>query len=333
MIARWIAGVGLVLGLSVSPARSSYTSATPPAASLAGGEGRQPVASTAHAGTFVRTLVAYKGRLWVGTFNDGLLVVDAWPSPEGLEHARSVSTPFRMVNDALEVQGALYVAANEGLFVTSDGSTFERVRQVGARGVTAVAYDGRSVYATTTSALWRVRLGKGGPPNAVWWKPAGSRSLQGVVTEHDRVWMASEDRGAILFDGKKFTAYDRLAGLPTSWVVAIAGDGRGGVFGATLRDGAFHVDTSGHWQAMQGLPSAWTLSIARSDREVCVGTQEGAACYESPRASDEASWSAPLRIDGLPDPRAHSFLAERGSLLVGTEAGMAVVAHPPRFEP
>jgi hypothetical protein len=260
----------------------------------------------------------------VGTFNDGLFVLDAWPSSEGLEHARAVATPFRMVNDALEVEGALYVAANEGLFVTADGTTFAQVHEVGARGVTAVAYDGRSLYATTTSALWRVRRGNGGPPNAVWWKPAGSRSLQGVVAEHDRVWMASEDRGAILFDGKRFTAFDRLAGLPTSWVVAITGDGRGGAFGATLRDGAFHVDRSGQWQPMQGLPSAWTLSIARSDREVCVGTQEGAACYASSRASDGASWSAPSPVDGLPDPRVHAFLPQKGSLLVGPEAGMAL---------
>jgi ligand-binding sensor domain-containing protein len=259
----------------------------------------------------------------VGTFNDGLFVLDAWPSSEGLEHARPVATPFRMVNDALEVEGVLYVAANEGLFATTDGTTFARVREVGARGVTAVAYDGRSLYATTTSALWRVRLGNGGPPSAVWWKPAGSRSLQGVVTEHDRVWMASEDRGAILFDGKKFTAFDRLFGLPTSWVVAITGDGHGGAFGATLRDGAFHVDRNGQWQPMQGLPSAWTLSIARTDREVCVGTQEGAACYASPRAN-EAPWSAPSPVDGLPDSRVHAFLAQKASLLVGTEAGMAV---------
>jgi ligand-binding sensor domain-containing protein len=264
----------------------------------------------------------------MGTFNDGLFVVDSWPSPEGAEHAHPVASPFRMVNDVLEAEGALYVAANEGLFVTRDGVAFERVHEVGARSVTAVAFDGRSLYATTTSALWRVRLGREGPPNAVWWRPAGSRSLQGVVTEHERVWLASEDRGAILFDGRRFVAYDRLAGLPTSWVVAITGDGRGGIFAGTLRDGAFHLDPTGHWQAMLGLPSPWALCISRSEHEVCVGTQDGAACYDSGPPKGELAWRAPTRIDGLPDPRVHAFLAEKGSLLVGTQNGLAIHNEP-----
>jgi ligand-binding sensor domain-containing protein len=306
MIARWIACLGLVMGLSVS----------------------RPAEADAIAGEFVRTLTVYQGRVWVGTFNDGLFVLDGSPQ-EGLENAHRVSTPFRMVNDALELNGALYVAANEGLFFTGDAVTFERVRQVGARGVTAIAFDGRSLFATTTSALWRVRLGSKGPPDAVWWKPAGSRSLQGVVAERGHVWLASEDRGAILFDGRVFTAYDALAGLPTSWVVAITGDGEGGVFEATLRDGAIHVDAAGAWQPMEGLPSPWTLSVVSSDREVCVGTQDGAACYE--RRSDAAlsRWSAPSsRVDGLPDRRVHAFLATPCGLLVGTEAGMVATLAP-----
>ncbi|MGO9834505.1 MAG: hypothetical protein ACLP1X_09835 [Polyangiaceae bacterium] len=310
MIARWLSCLCLLLELTL---------AAPAEGDTAGGKG-----------PFVRTLTVYGDRLWVGTFNDGLFVIDAWSTPEGLEHARPVAAPFRMVNDALEVDGALYVAANEGLFVTRDGATFDRVREVDARGVTAVAFDGHSLYATTTSALWRVRVVRGAPSNAVWWKPAGSRSLQGVVAEGDRVWLASEDRGAILFDGKRFTAFDRLAGLPTSWVVAVAADGQGGVFEATLRDGAFHVDAAGKWTPMQGLPSAWTLSIVRGERDVCVGTQDGAACYDSPSAT--AAFGAPSsRIEGLPDPRVHALLAAHGSLLAGTEAGIAFVTRHREF--
>ena len=86
------------------------------------------------------------------------------------------------------------------------------------------------------------------------------------------------------FDGTSFVTYDRLAGLPTSWVVAIAPDGQGGVFAATLRDGAVHVDADGRWQPMAGLPSPWTLSVTRMDK---AGVRRN------------AGWSRLLRRRGL----------------------------------
>ena len=282
---------------------------------------------------FVRTMVGFRGRLWVGTFNDGFYVVDA---PSGVVDAQDsqaprhvVATPFRMVNDAVEARGSLYVAANEGLFVTSDGARFRRVSRVGARGVTGVSFDGKALYATTTAALWRLGVSPSGPPDAAWWKPAGSRSLQGVVASSGGVWLASEDRGVIRFDGKTFVAYDRLSGLPASWVVSIAEDGHGGVFAGTLRDGALHVDREGRWHKLGGLPSEWTLTVARADGHLCVGTQDGAACYDERTAAESAGALPTERLSALPDARVHSFLAAKGRLLVGTQAGMAVVAVTP----
>jgi ligand-binding sensor domain-containing protein len=230
-----------------------------------------------------------------------------------------------MVNDALETHGSLYVAANEGLFVTVDGAHFARVREVATRGVTAVGTDGHSLYATSTSALWRVRLDRSAPANSTWWRPGGSRSIQGLVVERNAIWLASEDRGVIRFDGKTFTSYDRLAGLPTSWVVAIAGDGLGGVFAATLRDGAMHVDSSGHWEALEELPSAWTLSVSRANGEVCVGTQRGAVCYDESHVAATGPWQPYRRLDGLPDQRVHGLLPVKGGLIVATQAGVVVV--------
>lgn len=327
MSARWVLAVSLVLGLKMAPgllpaALNAPAGVGPRGFSEIPRAEEPPPADVRDRGVFVRTLTLYKGRLWVGTFNDGFLAIDQWTASDGLERAHPVATQFRMINDALEANGALYVAANEGLFFTRDGARFERAREVGARGATALAFDGGSLFATTTSALWRVRVAGGGPPNAVWWKPAGSRSLQGVVAERGMVWLASEDRGAIRFDGQTFTAYDKLAGLPTSWVVAITGDGKGGVFEATLRDGAMHVDSAGHWQPMQGLPSAWTLSVSHGPRGVCVGTRGGAACYGWP-TTEADPWRVPsCRLEALPDPRAHAFLNANDTVLVGTEAGM-----------
>jgi ligand-binding sensor domain-containing protein len=229
-----------------------------------------------------------------------------------------------MVNDALEINGSLYVAANEGLFVTADGAHFARVREVATRGVTALATDGHALYATSASALWRVRLDRSAPANRTWWRPGGSRSIQGLVVEQNAIWLGSEDRGVIRFDGTTFTPYDRLAGLPTSWVLAITGDGLGGVFAATLRDGAMHVDSSGHWEALEGLPSAWTLSVSRANGEVCVGTERGAACYDESRVAATGPWQPHRRLDPLPDQRVHGLLPVKEGLLAATQWGAVV---------
>jgi ligand-binding sensor domain-containing protein len=335
MSARWLAAVAMAIGMSLSPeARHEEATRAPPTSNAARAEptaGPTPGPSS----FFVRTIVAFHGRVWVGTFNDGIFVIDASPDelverPEVAAQATRVPAPFRMVNDAVELGGSLYVAANEGLFVSGDGNHFERVRQVEARGVTALATDGRSLYATTTSALWKLRTtDRRQLLTATWWRPAGSRSLQGVVVEKNAVWLASEDRGAIRFDGKVFTSYDRLAGLPTSWVVSIAGDGRGGVFAASLRDGAMHIDPTGAYAPVRGVPSAWGLTVAHVAGQVCVGTQEGAACCEDPSSPGASAPSLLRTLDRLPDPRVHAFLRARKGLVVGTEAGISVYPREP----
>jgi ligand-binding sensor domain-containing protein len=339
MSARWLAAVAVAIGMSLAPEsphearREQAARATPPPnhalaeATAAGAAGPDRL--------FVRTIVAFRGRVWVGTFNDGLFVIDASldeliDRPEVAAQTVRVPAPFRMVNDALELGGSLYVAANEGLFVSADGTHFERVRQVETRGVTALATDGRSLYATTTSALWKLRPSDRRALAAVWWKPAGSRSLQGVVVEKDTVWLASEDRGAIRFDGRVFTSYDRLFGLPTSWVVSVTGDTKGGVYAATLRDGAMHIGPTGAYAPLAGLPSPWGLTVVHADGEVCVGTQDGAACYGDGPSTGCAPASWLRNLDRLPDPRVHAFLRADRGLVVGTEAGIAVYPGPSR---
>lgn len=283
--------------------------------------------------SFVRKVIAYRGKLFLGTFNEGLYTLEAASGelaagPQALAQATRVTAPFRMVNDALEAEGSLYVASNEGLFVSPEGERFERVPEVDARGVTSIASDGRSLYATSNGALFRLPLNKKAPRARTFWKPAGSRSLQSVVVDGGKVWLASEDRGVIAFDGQKFFAYDRLAGLPTSWVVAMAGDGKGGVFAGTLRDGALHVGPDGRWTRLEGLPSPWTLSLTRHEGLLCVGTQGGAACYDATKARGEAGAKPLARLGGLPDGRVHAFAPVGDNLLVGTEAGLALYPRP-----
>ncbi len=271
------------------------------------------------AASFVRKLAFYKHRRWAGTFDDGLVVLDE-------SGAHPVSAPMRMVNDLVATNDALFIAANEGFFFTRDGKTFERVDTVG-RGATGVAWLGDHVFVTTTSAVWRMRLRHRGGAivDGNWWRPAGTRSLQGIAMSETSngtiAWMASEDRGVIRFDpssnAPQFVSVDKLAGAPTSWVVALAGDARGGVFAATLRDGVFHVDAHGAVVNVPGVPNAWTLDASFAAGKLCVGTQAGAACWDD--------WTKPpsTLIVGLPDARVHDVERDGNVIFVSTEAGLA----------
>jgi len=261
--------------------------------------------------SFVHEIVFYKDRAFVATFDDGLLSIDASPAalatkPELLAAAKATTAPARMINDLATDGRALWVAANEGLFFSLDGSKFERFEGIEQRGVTSLAFDGDHLYATSNAALWKLDV------------RAARRPLQAVAVSSGSVFLASEDRGVIAFDGRnKFTAFDKLAGLPTSWVLGLASDGRGGVWAATLRDGVMHLDSRGSWSKLQGLPSDWTLQVSAEGNGVCVGTQGGAACF------DDATKPPSRVLLGLPDARVHDVQRIGGRLLVGTEAGLA----------
>ncbi len=269
--------------------------------------------------SFVRKVAFYNHREWAGTFDDGLVTLD-----DRGTHAVP-GAPMRMVNDVVATPTALFVAANEGLFVTRDGASFQRIDAVG-HGATGVAVSSDRVLVTTTSAIWRIRAtGHRFVVDGNWWRPAGSRSLQGIATSTDVggvvAWAASEDRGVIRFDptsnAPRFVAHDKLAGAPTSWVVALAGDERGGVFAATLRDGVFHVDRDGTIATVAGVPSGWTLDASFAAGKLCVGTQAGAACW--------SDWhGSPSKIfTGLPDGRVHDVERVGDELFIATEAGIA----------
>lgn len=283
---------------------------------------RLDAAETAPA-SFVRKVVFYKHQKWAGTFDDGLVTLDATGS-------RAVTTMHvRMVNDLAATKSTLFVAANEGFFYTRDGASFERIDVIGhgATGV-AVSPSDDHVFVTTTAAIWRVRVRDGHRPivDGNWWRPAGTRSIQGIAlspTPSELVaWIATEDRGVIRFDASsnapRFTSFDKLAGAPTSWVVALAADARGGVFAATLRDGVFHVDRNGAYTNVVGVPNSWTLSASFESGRLCVGTQAGAACWND--------WTkAPSRVfTRLPDARVHDIEHVDDELVVATEAGIAI---------
>jgi ligand-binding sensor domain-containing protein len=225
-----------------------------------------------------------------------------------------------MVNDLLSTDKALYVAATEGLFMTLDGVTFTRMTTAVERGFNDLAFDGANLWATTPSALHRLRVaGFAGRKDRTFWRPGGSRALQAVDATKHGLWLASEDKGAILFrdDGKDVTIFDRAAGLPASWALDVAALPDGSALVATLRDGLVHLRRDGRNEVVADLPDSWLLHVSRSDETTFVGTQDGAVVL------DASLRATPIR--DLPDPRVHAIFRDGDALWIGTEGGVAVV--------
>lgn len=263
------------------------------------------------AGSFAKAAAISRKSLYVGLFDGGIVKA---PLEDGnLPNApkwQAVVTPFRMVNDLLDVDGSLFVAANEGLYVSHDGKKFERVLAIGAKSITGLAADDTGIWLTSSESLYKIDRAAKKKAQEAYVHPAGSRSVQGLALVKDGIWLATEDRGAIFFDGKEFHAKDKLAGLPTSWMVGVTSDREGGVFASTLRDGALRVRKDGSWDRVRSA-GAWGQTQAVIADHACFGTQEGASC-------------GAIQFKGLPDPRVHVMMPVGRKILIGTEAGIAV---------
>lgn len=284
-------------------------------------------ASSEDPASFVHTGAVFRGALWLGTFDDGLYRVplgeDGRPASSLAASARRVKSPARLVNRLVATTGkdrALYVGASDGLFVTRDGATFSRVSAIAPRAITGLAATEQHVWVSSTEALYRLPLDGRGRVQRSFVRPAGSRSIQAVAVDaHGTAWLATEDRGVVRIapDGA-IQSYDRVAGLPSSWFVAVDVDERGGAFATSLRHGTVHVARDGSWSAVDWAPSPWGLGVRRDARRTCIATQGGARC----ETKDGERESLAL----LPDPRVHMLLPVGSVVLAGTEAGVAVYA-------
>jgi len=265
---------------------------------------------------FVTSVAEHDGELYVGTFNGGLAVTESSPRAAAFETAefRDLDGP-RRINALESTPHGLFVAAGEGLFVLSSGHEIERVQAVTARGVNGLAFDGRHLFVTAPGALFRVPLARGSKPGT-WWKPGGSRAVQGVALAGTALWLATEDRGAVRFDGTSFMTYDRARGLPSSWVISVDAHANGSVLLATLRDGVIALGADGSYESLAGLPSPWALAVHVDGGGAWIGTQAGGVW-----ANGSGSTTA---LSPLPDPRVHSVLTLGEHVLLGTELGLAV---------
>jgi ligand-binding sensor domain-containing protein len=266
-------------------------------------------------------MAEYRGQLYLGSFDEGVCVTDG-------ARFRRLDTPFRMVNDMIATPHGLFVAATDGLYRSTDGARFERVAFVSARGVNGLAFDGTTLYATTPATLWRIPLvardarGRRLRPRQHW-LPGGARAIQKVAVGAGAVWMASEDRGVIRFDGSAFEVLDRASGWPTSWVMDVAVADDRTLYVATFRHGlvAVALDDAGlprpeRARLVAGLPDSWLLRVHLHEGALWAGTQEGVARIHG---HDVAM------AHGLPHPCVHAVAIHRGQVWLATEGGLALV--------
>lgn len=269
-------------------------------------------------------MAEFRGQLYLGSFDEGLCVTDG-------ARFRRLDTPFRMVNDMIATPHGLFVAATGGLYRSTDGVGFERIEFVSARGVNGLAFDGTVLYATTPATLWRIPLverdarGRKQRPRQHW-LPGGARAIQKVAVGAGAVWMASEDRGVIRFDGSEFQVLDRASGWSTSWVMDVAVAQDRTLYAATFRHGlvAVDLDEAGmphpeRARTVPGLPDSWLLRMHLHEGALWVGTQEGAARIHG---HDVAVARA------LPHPCVHAVAIHRDQVWLATEGGLALVPAP-----
>jgi len=264
-------------------------------------------------GPFLMGATDWEGRLVAASFDDGACVLDSgsW--------RRLHDLPTEMLNDALAVDGTLWLASSAGLVRVA-----ESVETVGVAGprtssllqgthhtaVTSLAASDGTLWVSDILGPTAVR-GERWRRKRLWlW----GLSYQDVAACGDEAWVASEDAGVSWTDGKRWQHHDASTGLPDDWIMAVTCDQSVGYAG-TYQDGVWaHQD--GAWKQLEGLPDPWVLSLAHDGQHLWAGTMSGLFVWDG-------SWRA---VEGLPHPAVHDLEIDGDRLLVSTEGGLAVVS-------
>ncbi|HZI12334.1 MAG TPA: hypothetical protein VE153_18255 [Myxococcus sp.] len=274
-------------------------------------------------GNHVTALARHKGRLVVGTFDRGV----CWQRDDG--RWQSFRTPAIPSNQVLGVNSdgvRLYVATTYGLGLY-DGKTWTQMAFGGRNpvalgklsvlaaarldtGVALVDGRGASIVAEGVPALSLVqRLPL----------PEGWSAHPSVADGAGRfLWVASEDRGLLRWDGSGWQRFHDGRDLTDNWVTALSTDAEGRAAVGTCQDGFNYFDGS-RWTRVrdaQGLPSRAIVAMALVPGGALVGTLLGAAHYDAAGGTVRA-------LPRLADPRVYAILVEGDTALFGTEAGLS----------
>jgi hypothetical protein len=318
---------GLPMGatsMSTSPDGSTWVGTRDSGVHLRSKAGWRRVTPTGQlCGNHVTALTRHNGRLVVGTFDRGV----CWQRDDG--RWQSFRTPALPSNQVLGIgsDGArLYVATTYGLGLY-DGKVWTQLAfggrnpvQLGKLSVLAAArldtgvalVDGRGASVVTAgdptlSLVERLRL------------PEGWSEHPSVADGAGRfLWVASEDRGLLRWDGVRWQRFHDGRDLTDNWVTALSTDADGRAVAGTCQEGFNYFDGS-RWTRVsdaKGLPSRAIVATALVPGGALIGTLLGAAHY------DAASGTV-RPLPRLADPRIYAILVEGDSTLFGTEGGLS----------
>jgi hypothetical protein len=277
-------------------------------------------------GNHVTALTRHRGRLVVGTFDRGV----CWQRDDGRwQSFRTPALPSNMVLGVVSDGERLYVATTYGLGLY-DGKVWTQVAYGGRNpvalgklsvlaavrmdsGVALVDGRGASIVATggqTLSLVERLPI------------PEGWSDHPYVADGAGRfLWVASEDRGLVRWDGSRWQRFHDGRDLTDNWVTALATDAEGRAIAGTCQDGFSYFDGS-RWTRVresEALPSRAIVATALVPGGALIGTLLGAAHFDATKGVVRA-------LPRLADPRVYAILVEGGSALFGTEGGLSWLA-------
>ncbi|RKH82027.1 hypothetical protein D7Y21_29145 [Corallococcus sp. AB045] len=289
-----------------------------------GPKGWRRVTSTGQlCGNHITALARHQGRLVVGTFDRGA----CWQREDGKwQTVRAPSLPSDQVLGISSDGPNLYVATTYGLGF-HDGKTWTQIAY-GSRNPVALGklsvlnvsqmddgvalVDGRGVSLITpgTSPL---SLVKRLPLPKEWSKHPSVGEASGRF-----LWMGSEDRGLLRWDGAKWQRFHDGRDLTDNWITALSTDAQGRAIAGTCQDGFSYFDGA-KWtrvRAAPGLPSSAIVSAALVPGGALVGTLLGASYFDAATGETRA-------LPKLADPRVYAVLPDGDSALFGTEGGLS----------
>ncbi|RKG95385.1 hypothetical protein D7V97_37280 [Corallococcus sp. CA053C] len=280
-------------------------------------------------GNHITALTRHKGRLVVGTFDRGV----CWQRDDGKwQTFRTPALPSNQVLGLTSDGQNLYVATTYGLGL-HDGKTWTQLAYGGRNpvalgklsvlgasrveeGVALVDGRGMSVVTPGSSPLSLVRRLP---------LPDGWSEHPSVAEGAGRfVWMGSEDRGLLRWDGERWQRFHDGRDLTDNWVTALSTDADGRAIAGTCQDGFSYFDGA-RWTRVHtapGLPSPAIVSTALVPGGALVGTLLGASYFDAGTGAVQA-------LPRLADPRVYAVLPEGDTALFGTEGGLSLATWKP----
>ncbi len=275
-------------------------------------------------GNHITALARHQGRRVVGTYDQGV----CWELPDGRWRTfRAPNLPSNHVLGLASDGKNLYVATMYGLGL-HDGKAWTQMAYGGRNPVALGKLSVLAAVARTEEGLALVD-GRG----ASFVKP-GSQPLELVkrlplpegwsshVSGADGagrfLWLTSEDRGLLRWDGAEWKRFHDGKDLTDNWVTALSADAEGRAVAGTCQDGFSYFDGE-RWTRVrdaEGLPSRYVVSTALVPGGALVGTLLGAVHYDATNGTVRP-------LPRLADPRVYSILVEGDTVLFGTEGGLS----------